>query len=220
MANDLAEYRVSILATLLDASNLKYSTATIDEALRRCLNDYTRAFPDFTSVSITLAATGRTIALTSQTDLISIFTCLHPYLSTLTDIYERAREDYFVNWVAGIPYLHITGFPIPVSGEKIFLEYTKPQKVKDLDSAGGTTVRLDHKPILISGAAGFAALIRSQSLNETWGGLPGQMPNLSQWGNMMVRQFNEQLVIIRQELNLNPFTKSSRWQLDEWDGEG
>ena len=218
MANDLAEYRVNILASLLDASNIKYSTNTIDEALRRCLNDYTRVFPDFSSASITLAATGRTIALTAQTDLISIFTCLHPYVSTLTDIYERAREDFFINWVAGIPYLHITGSPLPLNGDKIFIEYTKAQKVKDLDSASATTVRLDHKPILIAGAAGFAALIRSQSLNESWGGLPGQMPALSQWGNMMIKQFNEQLVIIKQELNLSPFTKKG-WDLDEHDHE-
>ncbi len=217
MANDLAEYRTSILATLLD-TGVKYSTTTLDEALRRCLNDYTRAFPDFGSATITLSSSGRTIALTAQTDLISVFTCLHPYVSTLTDIYERAREDYFINWVAGVPYLHFQALPLPLSGDKIYLEYTKPQKVKDLDSATATTIRLDHKPILISGAAGFSALIRSQSLNESWGGLPGQMPNLSQWGNMMLKQFNEQLVIIKQELNLNPFTKKG-WDLDEHDHE-
>jgi hypothetical protein len=218
MANDLAEYRTSIQATLLDSTNIRYNTNTIDEALRRCLNDYTRAFPDFGTANITLASSGRSIGLTAQTDLISIFTCLHPYISTLTDIYQNAREDYFIKWVAGVPYLHFTGSPIPISGEKIYLEYTKAQKVKDLDSATATTVRLDHKPILVSGTAGFAALIRSQSLNESWGGLPGQMPNLSQWGNMMVKQFKENLVIIRQELNLNPFTKKG-WKLDDWDGE-
>jgi hypothetical protein len=217
MANDLAEYKVNILATLQD-TGIKYSSGTIEEALRRCLNDYTRAFPDFSTSTITLTSSGRTFALTGLTDLISVFTCLHPYVSTLTDIYERAREDYFVTWTAGLPYLHITGSPLPISGDKVYLEYTKAQKVKDLDAAVATTVRLDHKPILVAGTAGFAALIRSQSINEQWGGLPGQMPALSQWAAMMLRQFNEQLVIIKQEMNLNPFTRKG-WDLDQWDHE-
>jgi hypothetical protein len=213
--NDVLGYRTAIRAALQD-TGIKYSNTTVDQALRRCLNDYTRAFPDFGSASITLTATGRKIALTAQTDLISVFTCLHPYVSTLTDIYQRAREDYTVTWTSGVPYLHFSQSPIPVSGEKIYLEYTKAQTITDLDGAVTTTVRLDHKAILVSGAAGFSALIRSQSLNESWGGFPGQMPNLSQWGNMMLKQFHEQLVIIRQELNLNPFTKKG-WSLDEWD---
>jgi hypothetical protein len=217
MANDLTEYKTSVLATLLD-TGVKYATATTEEAIRRCLNDYSRAFPDFGTATITLAASGRSIALTSQTDLISVFTCLHPYVSTLTDIYVKAREDYFITWTSGVPYLHITDSPLPLNGEKIYLEYTKAQKLKDLDSATVTTIRLDHKQIHIIGAAGYAALIRSQSLNEQWGGLPGQMPNLAQWGNMMLRQFHEQLLIIRQELNLNPFTKT-KWKLDKWDRE-
>ena len=215
MANDLAEYRASVLANLQD-TGVKYSTTTLDEALRRCLNDYTRAFPDFATSTITLAASGRTVSLSTLTDLISVHVCLHPYVSTLTDIYERAREDYTVTWTGGAPYLHFSKSPIPVTGEKVYLEYTKAQKLKDLDAATATTIRLDHKPILIAGAAGFSALIRSQSLNEIWGGFPGQMPALAQWGNSMLRQFNEQLLVIRQELNLNPFTKSA-WKLDEWD---
>lgn len=215
MANDLAEYRTSILACLLD-TGVKYSTTTIDEALRRALNDYTRAFPDFTTAEITLTASGRRVVLASQTDLIAILHCLHPYVSTLTDIYQRAREDYVVNWVGGVPVLFFTGNPLPKTGEKVYLEYAKAQKVKDLDSASATSVRLDHKQILTAGAAGFSALIRSQMLNETWGGLPGQMPNLQQWGASTVKAFHDQLIIIRQELNLNPFT-ASKWKLDDWD---
>lgn len=215
MANDLAEYRTSILASLLDTGT-KYSTTTLDEALRRALNDYTRAFPDFTTADITLTSSGRRVVLTSQTDLITILWCLHPYDSTLTDIYSRAREDYVLNWVGGVPVLFFKGNPLPKSGDHVYIEYARPQKVKDLDSASATTVRLDHKAILVAGAAGFAALIRSQMLNEEWGGLPGQMPNLSQWGSTTVKYFHDQLVIIRQELNLNPFT-ASKWKLDDWD---
>ena len=215
MANDLAEYQASVLASLLDTGT-KYSTTTLNEAIRRALNDYTRAFPDFTTAEITLAASSRRVVLTSQTDLITILWCLHPYVSTLTDIYERARHDYVLNWVGGVPVLFFKDNPLPKSGEQIYLEYAKPQKIKDLDSATATTVRLDHKAILVAGAAGFSATIRSQMLNESWGGLPGQMPNLAQWGAGMIRYFHDQLIIIRQELNLNPFT-DSKWKLDDWD---
>jgi len=215
MANDLEEYRSSILASLLDTGT-KYSTTTLDEALRRALNDYTRAFPDFASATITLAQSGRRIPLTSQTDLISILWCLHPYDSSLADVYARAREDFILHWSSGVPYLFFKDNPLPKSGEKIYLEYARAQTIKDLNSASSTTVRLDHKPILVAGAAGFSATIRSQMLNEEWGGLPGQMPNLAQWGAGMVRYFHDQLIVIRQELNLNPFTQK-KWNLDEWD---
>jgi hypothetical protein len=215
MANDLAEYQASVLASLLDTGT-KYSTTTLNEAIRRALNDYTRAFPDFTTATINLTATSRRVVLTSQTDLITILWCLHPYVSTLTDIYERARHDYVLNWVGGVPVLFFKDNPLPKSGEQLYLEYAKPQNIKDLDSATATTVRLDHKAILVAGAAGFSATIRSQMLNESWGGLPGQMPNLAQWGAGMIRYFHDQLIIIRQELNLNPFT-DSKWKLDDWD---
>ena len=215
MANDLTEYRASVLASLLDTGT-KYSTTTLDEAIRRALNDYTRFFPDFTTADITLSTSGRRVVLTSQTDLITILHCLHPYDSTLTDIYSRSRHDYVLNWVGGVPVLFFKGDPLPKATEHVYLEYAKAQKIKDLDSAAATTVRLDHKAILVAGAAGFSATIRSQMLNESWGGLPGQMPNLAQWGAGMIRYFHDQLIIIRQELNLNPFTKS-KWKLDDWD---
>jgi len=212
---NLADYRTAVLANLQD-TGVKYSTTTIDEALRRVLNDYTRAFPDFGTATITLTSSGRTIALPTLTDLISILVCLHPYVSTLTDIYSRAREDYTVTWLSGVPSLHFSGSLLPKAGDLVYLEYTKPQLIKDLDSATVTTVRQDHKPILTAGAAGYSALIRAQSINEQWGGFPGQMPNLAQWGNAMVAQFKQQLVIIRQELNLSPFTKT-KWKLDKED---
>lgn len=215
MANDLIEYRTSVQNTLSDTGT-RYSTTVIEEALRRVLNEYSRVFPDFATATISLAASGRTISLGSQTDLIAIFTLLHPYDATQADPFKNGREDYRIKWVAGVPQLHFIGSPIPVSGEKIYLEYARAQKIKDLDAATATTVRLDHKQILVAGTAGQCALIRSQSLNETWGGKPGDMPNLSQWGNMMYVQFQNFLRQARQELNINPFT-NAKWKLDDWD---
>ena len=215
MANDLAEYRTSVQNTLSDTGT-KYTTTIIDEALRRVLNEYSRVFPDFAAATLTLTTSGRTIALTSQTDLIAIYTLLHPYDASKVDPFEDEREDYRITWVAGVPQLHFSGSPIPVAGEKVYLEYARAQKVKDLDAATATTVRADHKQIIIAGTAGQCALIRSQSLNETWGGRPGDMPNLSQWGSMLYIQFQNFLKQVRQELNINPFTETG-WQLDEWD---
>ena len=213
--NSLTEFRTSILATLKD-TGVKYDNTTIDEALRRVLNEYSRAFPDFVTATITLTASGRSVSCPSQTDLIVIITLIHPYVSTLLDPYIYKREDYRLIWSAGVPQLYFSGADIPQSGEKIYLEYGRAQKIHDLDSASATTVKLDHKQILITGAAGQAAMIRSQSLNEQWGGKAGEMPNLMQWGSVLYRQFQDYLKQIRQELNINPFTKST-WKLDKWD---
>jgi len=214
MANDLVEYRANILATLKDTGT-KYGTTEIDEAIRRILNEYSRVFPDITSYTHTVSTTGRTQNLT-LTDLISIIKLVHPYNSALLDPDIYIRDDYRLIWKAGYPSLYFTNNPMPLVGDKVLIEYAKPQGIKDLDSITITTVRLDHKEILITGSAGICALNRSQSLNETWGGLPGQVPTLMQWGSVLYRQFSEFLKQIRQEQNLNIFTKS-KWNLDKWD---
>jgi len=110
---------------------------------------------------------------------------------------------------------YFTGSKIPQVNEHIYVRYSKAQTVKDLDSAASTTVKLDHKQILITGAAGQSAMIRSQSLNEQWGGKPGEMPNLMQWGNIQYNNFLVELEKIRQEINL-PMPRHG-WALDDWD---
>lgn len=211
----LAAFRTRIVNSL-DDSTLKYSNDIIDEALRKVLNEYTRAFPNIKSTSFTVATAGRTQTLTSCTNLMNIIQLVHPYVSTAADPFCNEREDFTLTWLDGSPMAYFTGDDIPQVAEVIFVKYAAKQAIKDLDSAAATTVRDDHESLLIVGAAGQAALIRASGLTEKWGTIPGQQSNLAIWGHAQYRRFMDFLIEIRSEQPIDIFPHSG-WRLDEWD---
>ena len=214
MAN-LAAYRTRITNSLSDTV-AKYTTTVMDEALRKVLNEYTRAFPNISTQSITVGTAGRSQTATACTNLMAIIQLLHPYDSTLTDPYAYEREDFVLTWQDGIPFLYFTGSDIPQAAEKIFVKFSAKQTIEDLDSATGTTVRDDHEDLLIVGAAGQAAMMRASGLNEQWGSSPGEMNSLMLWGSHQYREFQNFLTEIRTEQIIDIFPETY-WKLDKWD---
>ena len=214
MAN-LAAYRTRITNSLSDVIS-KYSTTILDEALRKILNEYTRAFPNIATQEITIAASGRTQTAEDSANLMSIIQLVHPYDSALSDPFIYGREDFITTWQAGKPYLYFTGNRIPQAGEKIYVKFSSKQTIEDLDAAAATTVRDDHEDLLVTGAAGQAAMMRASGLNETWGAPPGESNSLMLWGSQMYREFQYFLTEIRTEQTINIFPETY-WPLDKWD---
>jgi hypothetical protein len=210
----LAAYRTRIQNSLDDTSD-KYSDAVIDEALRKVLNEYTRANPNFKTHEHTVSAAGRVQTL-SAAALIVITQLVHPYDDTLTDPFVYEREDFTLSYMDGSPTLYFFGGDIPQVDEIIYIKYAAKQTITDLDSAVATTIRDDHEDILVLGAAGQAAMMRASGLNEQWGGRPGEMSALMSWGNNQYSNFLSFLQEIKQEANL-PIFPDSIWQIDEWD---
>ena len=211
----LADYRTRIVNSLHDIA-AKYSTATLDEALRKVLNEYTRAFPNIITADITVAAASRSQTLTSCANLMSIIQLVHPYTSTLADPFIYEREDFVLVWTDGVPFAYFSCGDIPQVDEHIFVKFASKQTVEDLDTATATTVRDDHEDLLIVGASGQAAMIRASGLNEQWGSRPGEMNNLMLWGMNQYRTFTDFLAEIRTEQTIDIFPESY-WKLDEWD---
>jgi hypothetical protein len=211
----LTEFRTRIVNSL-DDTTLKYTNAVIDEALRKVLNEYTRAFPNIKTASITVSATGRSQSLSSCANLMAIIELFHPYISTLTDPFVNKREDFALNWQDGSPVVFFKGADIPQAAEVIFVKYAAKQTINTLDSAASTTVRADHEGLLVVGAAGQAAMMRASGLTEKWGTIPNQQSNLMQWGKAQYGRFLDFLLEIRSELPVDIFPKSS-WKLDQWD---
>ena len=210
----LAAYRTRITNSLDDTTS-KYSSAIIDEALRKVLNHYTRANPNITTVTHTVTTAGRAQNI-SAAGLITVLQLVHPYDSTLADPYAYEREDFYSSYIDGAPQLYFSGGDIPQAGEKIFVKYAATQTIKDLDSAAATTVRKDHESILVIGAAGQAAMMRASGLNEQWGGRAGEMSALMSWGTGQFQKFLDFLVEIKQEVSI-PLFPASYWKLDDWD---
>ena len=213
MAN-LAAYRTRITNSL-DDTKAKYTTAIIDEALRKTLNEYTRANPNIKTHTHTVTTAGRIQTLTAA-NLIAIIQLVHPYDDTLTDPFVYARENFSLTYMDGSSTLYFFGNDIPKVDEKIYLKYAAKQIITDLDSASSTPVRDDHEDILIVGASGQAAMMRASGLNEQWGGRPGDIGSLMTWGTKQYSRFFDFIAEIKQESALSAFPLNF-WALDDWD---
>ena len=210
----LAAFRARIQNSL-DDTNSKYSTDIIDEALRKTLNEYTRANPNILTAEFSVTTAGRIQTLITA-NMIAIIQLVHPYTSTLADPFTYEREDFTLSYTNGSPTLYFTGPDIPQVTEKIYFKYAGKQLIEDLDGAASSTIRDDHEDILIVGASGQAAMMRASGLVEQWGGRPGEMGALMTWGTRQYARFLDSLLEVKQEAVL-PIFPNSFWPLDKWD---
>jgi len=213
MAN-LAAYRTRIQNSL-DDTNSKYSNDIIDEALRKVLNEYTRANPNYKTYELTVTTAGRSQTL-AVVNLIAIIQLVHPYDDTLTDPFIYEREDFSLMYMDGSPVVYFNGNDIPEVSEVIYVKYAAKQTIEDLDSEAATTLRDDHEDVLVVGAAGQAAMMRASGLNEQWGTRSGEMGSLMTWGTRQYARFFEFLTEIKQEVTL-PIFPDNFWPLDSED---
>ena len=183
----LAAYRTRVTNSL-DDTKAKYTTDIIDEAIRKVLNEYTRASPNIKTYTLTVTTAGRVQSLAAA-NLIAIVQLVHPYDDTLTDPFIYSREDFSLSYMDGAPTIYILGNDIPEVNEKIYVKYAAKQTITDLDSATACTVRDDHEDILIVDASGQAAMMRASGLNEQWGGRTGDMGSLMTWGSRQYARF-------------------------------
>lgn len=210
----LADYRTRVTNSLDDTQG-KYTDAIIDEALRKVLNEYTRANPNYKTYTLTVTTAGR-IQTLAAANLIAITQLVHPYDSTLTDPFKYFREDFTLSYMDGSPTLYFSGDDLPQVDEKIYINYAAKHTITDLDSATACTVRDDHEDILVIGAVGQAAMMRASGLNEQWGGRSGDMGSLMTWGSRQYGRFLAFLEEIKQETFLPAFP-ANFWPLDDED---
>lgn len=210
----LADY-LSRIQFSLDDTNSKYSENIIYEALRKTLNEYTRANPNILTHEHTVITSGRVQTLAAA-NLIVIVQLVHPYDDSVEDPFTYEREDFNLTYMDGSPTLYFSGQDIPQVDEIIYIKYAGKQTIHGLDTAAATTVRDDHEDILIVGAAGQSAMMRASGLNEQWGGRPGEMNALMTWGTRQYARFTDFLAEIKQEANL-PIFPDTFWSLDQWD---
>src|SRR5438045_2907564 len=93
----LAQLEVRVAARLVDSSNAVFSLATIDEALRTVLSDYSATLPRAVETVITLPGIGREIALNSLTNLVAVLDVWWPY-NTLSEVWPPNQVAGFRVW--------------------------------------------------------------------------------------------------------------------------
>lgn len=217
--SDLASLRDRVEQVLLDVSNLIYTSNLLDECLRQALHAYSLVLPQADDGTLTLAADGREISLSSLSGLTGVLDVYWPYDSA-SELWPPNRvRGWRLLWDGNTPYLYLTELSgsQPQSGEKVRVWYVKAQTLKDLDSAASTSVRPEHHTMLCCAAAARAALSRAADLVETTDVDLYQVGLLAAWGRLKERQFESWLEGLRRSATRSGLPYLHGWQLDAWD---
>jgi hypothetical protein len=215
MPTALADFRTRIRNMLVDTSSARYPNAQLDEALRQSLSEYSDSFPQVLTASVTVATAGRIQSLATLTAPRQVLSILFPY-SASADPDTLNYGSWYFYIEAAVPKVHITGPNIPQVGQILYLTYTSPHTIKDLDSAGTTSLVPAHDTYLTIGAAALCAIQRGSALIEAFTSRSSDVAQLIAWGN-------NQLIIYRKFLStlksasFPPGQLPGLWKLDQWD---
>lgn len=222
MALTLAQFEARVSAKLVDASNLVYALATIDEALRTALHEYSDRLPLATDTVIVCPAASREQNLNSLTGLLQVSEVWFPFDSTADEQWPPYRVQGFeLIWDDGQPVLRLSDRlgDQPQIDDEIRVWYTKRQTIQNLDSEAATTVLPDHETLLVTGAAGFA--LQSYAIDIANSITPNRRSSESfaKSGDKLVADFRAQLLKLPQRQPAGPPFGPS-WSMDKWDRRG
>lgn len=219
----LAQLQARVAARLVDAANSVFSTATLDEALRSALSDYTAAAPLTAETVITLPGAGREIALNNVTGLSGVTDVWWPYdtaAAVADEVWPPNRVRGFrVWWDDAQPVLFLESFEgaQPQPDDELRLWYTRPHTIQNLDSAAVTTLPAHHESALVTGAAGYAAL--SENVDQI-GALhldPTESAELRRWGSARLAEFQHFLATVRAAAPAPGPAFAAGWRMDRYE---
>ena len=150
----LATLRDRVEATLQDAGNERWSTADLDEAIRKAIEEYSHVDPHETITTITLSAAGREIDISAVSGRLAVTRVWWPY--TASDPTFPPNWSTFEVWTdssGAANILFIDAESEPAAGDVVRLWYTSQHTLSGLDGASSTTLPGDADAMLVTGAA-------------------------------------------------------------------
>jgi hypothetical protein len=156
----LVQLEARVSARLYDLANVLWSLPAIDEALRTALADYSAAYPLTLDSTITLAATGRELDISSLTGLLSVLDVWWPYATSPEVWPPNQVPGFHLWWNNSLPKLLISSQSgaQPQSGDVVRIWYTKQHTISSLDGAGTTSIVPLHETGVVAGAAAYAVV--------------------------------------------------------------
>jgi hypothetical protein len=194
----LLQLEARVSARLIDVTNSTFLLATIDEALRTALSEYSEAFPLTIDTTITLPAAGREVSLTALTGLVNVLDVWWPY-DSVTEAWPPNQVPGFHLWFNNaVPMLLISGRSgsQPANGDKMRVWYTKQHTINGLDGGAATTCLLIHESGIITGAAGYAAMSEMRHQIGQAKLDPGQAALLKEWADEQLIEFDGWLTML------------------------
>ncbi len=207
--SNLAQIRDRVEQVLLDVSNAIFSPSLIDEAIRQALDEYSQALPLEKETVLTLEDDGREVSLGNLSGLRFVFRVWWPYDAT-SQIWPANRlQSWQLFWNGSTPYLVFSAYRggQPQAGQKVRLWYAAAHSLDGLDGATQTTLPPQHQSLLVSGAAGYAAMSRAVDLVETAGADLYGVGLLGVWAQRQLKEFRRAL----QELQRSQARRGQPW---------
>jgi len=165
---NLQTIRDRVEARLQDASNERWSTDALDEAIRTSLEQFSKYTPDQRLTSVILSEDGREFAIPALDGLLRIDKVWWDYDTDDPQFPPNFRQ--FEVWpgpsLDAQAVLYIDDRQIPQAGDTVRILYTAMHTIEDLDGAEATTLPLDDEGTIVTGACHFAAHSRAVELSE------------------------------------------------------
>lgn len=188
--SNLSEFRTRIAQVLADTSNAIWSEAWLDEGLRQALNEYSLVKPVQAVTTLTLAASGREVDVSSLTGLLAVSEVWLPY--TASDPEHPPYVRNFKLW-RDLGLLYFPDGDEPAAGDTARIFYSTAQSIEGLDSAAATSLPGEHEAILVGGAAGIVAASRALDLTEQVSISQLAAQQVRAWGLSKIQEFRTAL---------------------------
>jgi hypothetical protein len=105
----------------------------------------------------------------------------------------------------------------PQAGDQVRLWYATPHTLSGLDGATSTSLPGLHEALLVSGAAGHAAMSRALDLSESTSADLFGVGLIGTWASRKLREFREKLESLRRASARSGQAWGQAWRLDPWD---
>ena len=164
MTTTLSALTTRLLLTLGDVSANRFTVDITTEAFRLALAEYSYALPLIKTATVTVTIAGREQSLSALTRLTTVTMVLYPWTDDTVEI--DPLPAYYYYFTDGVPMVYIGGQRTPAVGDKLRITYALTHTVDDLDTAATCTVPTQDFALLLQGAAGHAARLRTAIYSE------------------------------------------------------
>ena len=215
----LTDFRTRINAVLVDTGATIYTTAIVDEALKQALSEYNDALPLAKETVLTLPGDGREIALNGLSGLRRVLDVYWPFDSLAEAWPPNQVRGWYVYWDDAQPVLYLNSIEgdEPQLNDELRLWYTVSHSIDGLSSATVTTIPTEHESLLVSGAAGHAAMQRTVDLTEITSADLYSVGLLAVWAQRKLKEFRDALEKIKRASSRSGQPYTQGWKLDKWD---
>ena len=200
-----------LLLILGDVSANRFTDTITDEAWKLTLAEYSYAVPNIITDTHTVISAGREQALNFD-GLISITQILFPWKNDLEEM--DPHQPYYFYFTDGLPIVYIGGTRTPAVGDKLRITYAAKHTIDDVDGAVASTVPPQDFELLLLGAAGHAARLRTSIYSESF----SNHPELKLFAIDNLAQYRATLRTLQRQSSRQPLPAQG-FKLDNWDGQ-